>query len=134
MIEFLLEVLVEFLFEFLLSFFAEVIAQFFGAATAKLVLPDRVKRLNPWFLLPAFACFGIALGIVSIWVFPAHFITAPHLRQANLILTPIFVGICAALGSALSTGGQSQLELFRHAAKGFLFALALTGTRYLMAI
>jgi hypothetical protein len=34
----------------------------------------------------------------------------------------------------LTTGGQSQIEVFRHGAKGFLFALALAGTRYFLAI
>jgi hypothetical protein len=138
MIELLLEVLVEFLFEFLLSFFAEVIVEIFGAATAKLILPDalkqRVKQVNPLFMLPAFACFGVGIGVLSIWLFPAHFITSPRLQQMNLVLTPIFVGISSALGSSLTTGGQSQSEVLRHAAQGFLFALALVLTRYFMAI
>jgi hypothetical protein len=133
MLEFLFEVAVEFLFEFLLTLIGEIIAQLFGAAASKFVLPAKLKHLSPWFLLPAFTCFGLALGILSVWIFPNHFIAAPHLRLANLALTPFFVGISSALLSTLSTGGQSQNEVLRHAAQGLLFALALTSARFFLA-
>jgi hypothetical protein len=137
MLEFLMEVVVEFLFEFLLSLIAEVVTEIathlFGANLRNRAVPTKLKQLSPWYLLPAFTCFGAALGIASVWLFPNHFIATPHLRLANLALTPIFVGISSALLSTLSTGGQSPSEVLRHAAQAFLFALALTGTRFFLA-
>ncbi len=132
-----MEVAVEFFFEFLLSLIAEVATEIatnlFGANISKGTVPTKLKQISPWYLLPAFACFGAALGILSVWLFPNHFIAAQNLRLANLALTPIFVGVSSALLSTLSTGAQSQSEVLRHAAQGFLFALALTGARYFLA-
>lgn len=134
MIEFLLEIVVEFVFEFLLTLVGEVLAEVFSSATSRLVLPKQLKQFGPYVLIPAFACAGVALGAMSTWIFPNHFITSPSLRLANLFLTPTFVGITSALGSALIRGENSQKEMAQHAAQGFLFALALVLTRYFMAV
>lgn len=134
MVEFLLEVVVEFFFEFLLSLVGEVLAELFSRASVRWLFPERWREGKRYFLLPAFFCAGIALGAISVWFFPNHFIASPNLRWANLMLTPVFVALASALFSSwrLDVGGEK--EPLRHAAQGFLFAFALALTRFLLAV
>lgn len=88
------------------------------------------REPNPWLAALGYAIFGAALGGLSLMVFPNHFTPAGATRIANLIVTPIIVGLSmSALGAWRSRRGDTVFRIDRFAC-GFIFAAALALVRF----
>lgn len=125
MLEFLFEVIGEILLQVLFEALAEL-----GLRSA--AAPFR-KPPNPWLAAIGYAIFGSAAGALTLWAFPAHFVTDGTLRVLNLVVTPIAVGLLmGAIGAWRARRGQTLLRIDRFA-YGYLFALSLALVRFLFA-
>ena len=123
MLEFLLEIIGE----FLLQGTAEIL---FELGLRPVAEPFR-RQPNPWVAAVGYLLFGAIVGGLSLLLFPNHFVIATSLRVANLVVTPIAVGLLmAGVGALRARRGQSLLRIDRFA-YGYLFALALAAVRFL---
>lgn len=122
------------MFEFLLEILGELVLQVVLEALAELGLrsiaaPFRRPR-NPWLAAIGYGIFGAAAGGLSLWVMPSHLVRTEGLRFANLLLTPVAVGLLmCAVGAWRTRRGQPLLRIDRFA-YGYLFALSLALIRY----
>ena len=117
--------LVEILFEFVLQFVLEVLVEI-GAHKAK---RDRAP-VNPVLALVAYLGIGGLLGGMSYLFFPQQLISHPYAHVANLIITPIAVGLAlGAVGAWRSRQGSELVRLDKFA-YGYAFALAFALTRF----
>lgn len=121
----MLEFLIEALGEFLLQVLGEALLEM---GLHSLAEPFR-KPPNPWLAALGYAIFGVLAGGLSLLVFPAHLTPAGLPRLANLIFTPIAVGLCmGALGAWRARRGDAVLRIDKFS-YGYLFALALALVR-----
>lgn len=121
MLEFLIEIIGELLLQACIEFLGEI-------GLRSLAEPFR-KPPNPWLAALGYFIFGALAGGISLLVFPTHLV-AEELRLANLVLTPIVVGLLmAALGAWRARHGQIILRIDRFS-YGFLFALSLALVRF----
>ena len=120
-----MEVLFEALFEFALQIVLELLVEF-GLRRAG--GGDR-KPVSPWLAAVGYVLLGVAVGWVSVLVFPTLFLQSPAARWANLLLAPIAAGaVMALLGSWRRRKGQRLVRLDTFA-YGYLFAVAMAVTR-----
>lgn len=121
MLEFLIEIIGELLLQACIELLGEI-------GLRSLAEPFR-KPPNPWLAALGYFIFGALAGGISLLVFPTHLV-AEELRLANLVLTPIVVGLLmAALGAWRARHGQIILRIDRFS-YGFLFALSLALVRF----
>jgi len=121
-----MEIIFELLLEFLLQILVEIAAEFGLHSVAE---PFR-REPNPFFAAVGYSLFGVALGAASLWVFPNHMVRSPIGRVANLVLTPLAVGLCMSwLGAWRSRRGAAVLRIDKFW-YGALFALAFAAVRY----
>ena len=130
-----MEILFELLFA-LLQFLAEIVLQIVFEALAELGIRSmrepfrRPEPLHPALAAIGYAIFGAIAGAISLWIFPALFIPANHLRIVNLFLTPVAAGFAmAALGAWRSRRNEDLVRLDRFS-YGFLYALVMAAVRY----
>ncbi len=124
----MLEPIVELIFEFLLQVVGEALIELGFHSIAE---PFR-KPPNPWLAALGYLLLGAVTGGLSLLLFTALFV-GPSLRIANLIITPILVGLSmTALGAWRTRRGQALLRIDRFA-YGYLFALSFAGIRFWLA-
>lgn len=111
--------MLELLLELVLNGFGELILDLLGATKA-----DRhpVGRAIVWTIC------GVVLGALSTFVFKQHFIHDELLRQWNLALAPLLVGVF----SGLVASGRRK-AVWSSAIAAAFFALAFAVTRYQLA-
>lgn len=125
----MLEFIVEILGEFLLQALGEALMELGFHSLAE---PFR-KPPNPWLAALGYAIFGALAGGLSLLVFPAHLTPAGLPRLANLLLTPLAVGLCmSAMGAWRSKRGDILLRIDRFS-YGYLFALTMALVRFQFA-
>ena len=125
----MLELLIQFIGEFLLQAIGEALLEL---GLHSLAEPFR-RPPNPWIAALGYAIFGAAFGGLSLLIFPENLTPAGAWRVANLILTPIAVGlIMAAMGAWRIRRGESLFRIDRFS-YGFLFALSLAVIRFSFA-
>jgi hypothetical protein len=125
----MLEFIVEILGEFLLQALGEALMELGFHSLAK---PFR-KPPNPWLAALGYAIFGALAGGLSLLVLPAHLTPAGIPRLANLLLTPLAVGLCmGAMGAWRAKRGDSVLRIDRFS-YGYLFALTMALVRFQFA-
>jgi hypothetical protein len=123
MLEFLLEIIGEFLLQGTLEILFEL-------GFHAVVEPFR-RQPKPWVAAFGYLLFGAVLGGLSLLLFPNHLVIAGSLRIANLVVTPVAVGLLmAGVGVLRARRGQSLLRIDRFA-YGYLFAFALAAVRFL---
>lgn len=124
----MLEAIFELLAELLLQVVVEVMLELGLHSIA-----DPFQRTpNPWLAALGYTLFGIALGGISILVFPANF-TRGAWRIVNLAVTPVAAGLAMCLvGRWRARRGQDLLRIDRFA-YGYLFALSLALVRFSFA-
>lgn len=88
----MLELLLQLLGEFLLQAIGEALVEF---GLHSLAEPFRSPP-NPWLAAIGYGLFGAIFGGLSLLAFPVHLTPAGPLRMANLVLTPIGVGVLMA--------------------------------------
>jgi hypothetical protein len=125
----MIELLLELFGEFLIQVIAEVLIEF---GLRALVEPFQ-NRPNAWVAGVDYTLFGLAIGGLSLLVFPTHLVNGNTLRWLNLIVTPIGVGlIMSALGAWRLQRGQSLIRIDQFA-YGYLFALSIALVRFWFA-
>jgi hypothetical protein len=120
--------------EFLLQALGEFLLQVLGEALLELGLHSLAEPFrrppNPWVAALGYSLFGAILGGLSLLVFPQHLTPAGPARIANLVLTPVAVGLCmGAMGAWRAGRGDPVLRIDRFS-YGYLFALALALVRF----
>lgn len=94
--------------------------------------PFSRAKPRPWLAAIGYLIFGALIGLASTIFFPASFINSATGRVINLVASPIVAGFCmAAVGAWRERRGQNLLSM-DHFLYGFLFALALSGTRFVL--
>ena len=90
------------------------------------------RSVNPRVALVGYAIFGAAVGGLSLFILPEH-LTPESWRTANLVFTPVAVGLLmAAFGALRLRRGQPLLHIDRFTF-GYVFALSLALVRYWFA-
>ena len=80
-----------------------------------------------------YVCLGLAVGSVSLLLFPHPFLHSKTLRVANLILTPVVSGAVMALIGMLRTRLGKPVIAIDRFSYGFVFALAMAAVRFCWA-
>ena len=125
----MLEFIVELLGEFLLQVIGEALLELGFHSLAE---PFR-KQPNPWLAALGYAIFGALTGGMSLLIFPAHLTPAGSPRLANLLLTPLAIGLCmGAMGAWRTRRGEALLRIDRFS-YGYLFALSMALIRFQFA-
>ena len=124
------------MFEFIIEFVGEFLLQAIAEALVELGLHALAEPFrqppNPWLAGFGYAIFGAIAGGISLLVLPVHFASGGQ-RLANLLLTPIAVGLLmSAMGAWRARNHQPVLRIDRFA-YGYLFALSLALIRYWFA-
>ncbi len=124
--------LVELVLEVLLQGGAELIIEVASHKRRKKHLPP--KPLHPFAQACLWLMAGLAVGGVSLWLFPHSFIQSPALRLANLVVTPLVLGaLMALIGRKRLADGQELVSLDRFS-NAALFALGMGFVRYMWAV
>lgn len=86
-----------------------------------------------FFAVIGYMFLGLLLGGLSLIVFPKSFIQDPDMRLVYLFVAPIISGLAMAMmGKVRDRRGEERIKLDNFVF-GFLFALAMTGIRYVFA-
>ena len=125
----MLELLFEIIGEFLLQGTVEIL---FELGFRSVVEPFQ-RQPKPWIAAFGYLLFGAVCGGLSLLIFPNHLVIARSLRVANLVVTPVAVGLLmAGVGVLRERRGQPLVRIDRFA-YGYVFALALAAVRFLFA-
>ncbi len=123
--------------EFLFEIVGEIVLQILFEALAELGLRSLAEPFrrptNPWLAVFGYTLFGAAAGGLSLLAFPSHLVGSHGMRIANLIITPIAVGLLmCAVGAWRARRGEQLLRIDRFA-YGYLFAVSLALVRFTFA-
>ncbi|MFZ6709817.1 hypothetical protein [Undibacterium sp. TC9W] len=118
--------MIEFIFEVLLQLVFEILEVVFTSGAGK----RQREPQSPIVTAIIYIAFGIMAGFISLWIFPQAFIHSNLGRVANLILTPLLMGLFAAAFSAWRTGDGLRLWRFIN---GYVFAMSLALVRFYTA-
>jgi hypothetical protein len=84
--------------------------------------------------LLGYAVLGGLAGVLSVLIFPNHFVHSEWLRIGNVIFTPVLAGlVMAAIGGWRRRRDQETIGLERFGC-GYVFALGLAGIRFVFAV
>ena len=129
----------EILVELVLQILGEIILQL-GSEVAIEGIWHKVRglfrRIHPFHAVLAglgYACLGAAVGSVSLWLFPEHFIKDQLLRILNLIAAPAIAGLVMSKIGAWRRQREQEpirLDTFGY---GFVFAIAMALVRFVWA-
>jgi hypothetical protein len=120
--------MLEFIFEIIGEFLLQAAIEMLGELGLHSLAEPFRKPPNPWLAAVGYFIFGAIGGGLSLLIFPAHLV-AEGLRWANLMLTPIAVGLLmCGLGAWRAKQGQTVLRIDRFS-YGFLFAFSLALVR-----
>lgn len=103
----------------------------FGIHAAK--EPFRLPVQNPVVAAIGYLIFGAIAGAISLWFFPAHFITSVIGRIVNILLAPLAAGGVAAVFGMWRRGRGDELLRIDRFAYGFMFAVAMALVRLMFA-
>ena len=127
----------EFVFELLFQIVGEIVLQaifevLFELGIRSLADPLRGARSAVLSVI-GFVLWGFIAGGLSLLILPTSLITDPRLRVANLVITPIVVGVLMALiGKARLKRGQN-LVLIDRFGFAFIFAISMALVRFIWA-
>lgn len=128
----------EFIVEVLLELFGEVLLQVVLQALAEAGLhavhkPGSRPQASAWLLVLGYTLLGLAVGGLSLLVFPHSLLQGQAVRLVGLVLTPVASGLAMSLiGAWRQKRGQQLLAMDRFA-YGYLFALVVALVRFLWA-
>jgi VIT1/CCC1 family predicted Fe2+/Mn2+ transporter len=120
---------VSFLVELLLEFVLQLVFEAFVEAGAHAFKRGR-SPVHPAAATVGYVLLGGLLGALSCAIFPQHVFSHPYAAVANLIVTPIAVGLAmGALGAWRTRRGKDLVRLDKFA-YGYAFALAFALARF----
>lgn len=106
----MLEVLAQILFEFILQIFGELLLAL-GVRALKEPLKKREER-DLGFAFVGYSLLGLAIGGLSLLIFPHSFAHNPQARNIGLLLIPLLSGlVMAGLGWLHIRQGKRQIRL-----------------------
>ena len=123
-------------FEFLLYFIFQLLLEIVGQVLISLGVNSMVEALqfksdkNPVQAFFGHILLGLIAGGLSLWIFPDLFVFNNVLRMANLVITPVVVGLLmSALGAwrARKSFAAMRMDSFAY---GFIFAFSISLIRY----
>lgn len=120
--------MIEFVFEVLLQLVFEVLELVFSSGVKK------SRQVQMPFLLSiiVYAGFGVLAGFISVLIFPQAFLHGNIARIANLVVTPVLMGVLMGMIAALRSNGQQGVFLHRFAS-AYVFAMSLALVRFFAA-
>jgi hypothetical protein len=122
----MLDLILQIIGEFLIQIIGEILVELGFHSLAE---PFRTPP-NPWLAVIGYGVFGAIAGGLSLIFFPTYLTSTKAWRIANLVITPIAVGLCmAALGAWRTKRGQLVFRIDRFS-YGYLFALSLAVIRF----
>jgi hypothetical protein len=123
---FILELLLEAGFEFILG------ATVAGAYRGFRHLSVTARRGNPIAATAILIIIGLALGLLSVLVFPHPLVHPTRLHGISLIISPVITGLAmAAIGRGVQRRGRVPVEI-ESFGYGFAFAFAVALIRLLV--
>ena len=111
-----MEILLEFVFEVLL----ELVFSALGEAALKRSHRPVVGAIGS-------VVIGVLVGILTVWLLPAHFIVSEQARMVNLVFSPLFVGALLGMRGYLTA---KEKFLVGSAVNGVLLALTIGLIRF----
>ncbi len=125
--------MVEFIFEIIGEFLLQIVGEALLELGFHTVASPFQRSPTPYVAALAYTVFGVAVGGLSLLIFPHNLVAAPW-RVFNLILTPLAAGACmAVMGAWRRRRGQTALRIDRFS-YGYVFALALALIRFRFAL
>jgi uncharacterized membrane protein YqjE len=123
-----IEAILQICVEFFLQMFTAVIAEF------GIRCMEETFKGTPSSLMAAsgYAILGALAGLASVLVVPA-LLADPHVRIANLVVTPILAGVAICQVGAWRLRREQELVRLDRFAYGYVFALAMALVRFFMA-
>ena len=89
------------------------------------------KDRNPLIAFIGYLFLGVLIGGISVGFFPELMIDSPSLALANLVITPILIGLMmSTIGSFLNKRAKRRLRLETFS-YGFVFAFSVAMVRYI---
>ena len=76
---------------------------------------------------------GLLAGLLSLVILPNYLIENSNYRLANLIVTPVIIGICMAILGGLLRRRDKEFMALDSFSNGYIFALIMSLTRWLWA-
>lgn len=116
------------LFELLGEIIVQLIVELLAFLLPELVLSWRKQTAPAWLKALSYACWGLVFGAVSLYFLP-RLLIYPAYALANLILTPILMGVVFVVLSKAKHDDQDWLQKSRFL-QGYLFAFGFALVRY----
>lgn len=127
--------MLELLFELLAQFFVEVIVQG-GLECAFRGLAEPFRHDRPpvfmWAIFSYCVCGAVGGGL-SVWLWPMQVLKHPAAQYANLIVTPLVLGLVFEWIGRRREAEDKDGMLLDHFAYGFAFALMMGLVRFFFA-
>jgi len=123
----ILEPLLEALFEFLAAAVADLILRFLR----KFFEPPETQ--NSLLATTSYAVFGVALGGLSLVVFPHRLAHPSRIHGASLIISPVITGALLSWTGALLRKRNKKAMQIESFGYGFVFAVGIALVRFFFA-
>lgn len=108
----------------------EIFAEFLIRGTARSAGAKITSKLVVAF---GYTLFAFGLALISLYLFPRHFVSSSNWRAVNVVLTPLVVGWLMALrGRALNRKNIAVLRIDTFCG-GWLFAFTFALTPFFLA-
>jgi hypothetical protein len=81
-----------------------------------------------------YAFLGVFAGLLSVWVFPHHFVRTEWLQILNVVIIPVFAGMLMEAIGKWRVRHDQEIIAFEGFICGYFFALALAVVRFMFAV
>ena len=122
--------IVEFVFGIIFQILAELFAETFGKPRAGKSAPN-FPRTRLLISLAVYSIGGALAGCLSLWLYPSLFLTTPWQKWANIILMPMITGALFQIIDNWRETPDTPPPPLAGFWRGFLFAVMMTGVRFL---
>ncbi len=123
----------EILLEFVLQLVGEIMVEgLIELGWRGIASPFRAEsKLHPALVIFTYFLVGALSGAIAVWLLPAALIPSPAVRMANLVISPIVLGLAfELLGRRRSQAGRRRL-IVDNFSYGFTFALTFGLVRFI---
>ena len=118
--------------ELLFELFLQVFVELFGDILVHMFPTDR-RSWNAILAFLGYTAAGVAIGYLTLLVFPAHFIRDPRMRLINLLITPIAIAALMAWIGRVRISRDKRVVALERFVYAYALALAMALTRFFAA-
>lgn len=122
--------LLEFVFELLAEVLAEPLLSLIARAVAS-TLPQQWQQ-RAWLAALGYFLLGLALGGLSVWLFPHHIVRDPVIRGVSWLLSPLACALTLGIVGRARRARGSPITLLDGARYGALFGATVQLVRILV--